>query len=137
MITNKNDFFEQLSFIGATRKGKKSHEDVTVTLVEGKTESGKRLSVTLGNDVHVLLGDGERLKIAFFKNRMILAKGEDGMKMTAANTSHRFCRFGLSKEQADVAKSFVGDYELKYDDLYEYYFIETDAPATNGTRPQE
>lgn len=137
MITNKTDFFEQLSFIGTSRVGRKSHEDVTVTLVEGKTPSGKRLSIVLRNDVHELLGDGERLKIAFFKCRLILMKGADGMKMTSANTSNRFVRFRLDEDQAKIAKDFIGDHELKYDDLYEYYYVEKDAPAANGTRPQE
>ena len=140
-ITSKNDFFGQLEFITARTQKKISNADVSVVVVAGTKDGEKRyynrLGLTFRNDVLDLLGDGDRLKIARFKNRLIFVKDPEGMKYSSSTGGkNKFVRFQLNDQTIQTYGWFEGDYDLKYDDLYEYYYIEKDASAANDTRPQ-
>lgn len=140
-FVNQADFFKQLDFMTAQRNKRFSDADVSVMVVEGaKTESktyGKRLSLTFRNHCLDKLGEGDRIKIARFKNRLIIIKADDGMKVSqmASTYKSQFCRFNLSEDDISTYLAFEGDYKLKFDDLYEYYYIEKDASAANENAP--
>lgn len=129
MITNREDFFKQLDFVGKTKRNIGNHNDISIysSMVDG----GEVLTICIRNGLDQLLGEGDRVKIARYKNRLIIIKDEGGKKLFGSKS--RFVRFRFKDDQMPTYKYFEGDYELKYDDLYEYYYIEKkeDGSAAN------
>lgn len=143
MITNKEDFFGQLDFMTAQKRPMLSAADVTVKVVQGSKKANgghyfDRLSITFRNGILDLLGDGDRVSIARYKNRLIIVKDPRGIKLSDHNEKGTlFVRWTLNDRTLSTYGWFEGNYDLKYDDLYEYYFIEKDASAANVNASQE
>lgn len=140
MILTRDDLFKQLEFVSVTRNKRYSEKDVSVRVIDGNQVGGKkyykRLSLIFRNDITDLLGDGDRISIARYKGRLIIIKDPNGLKLTGkSEDKNRFVRFQLNESTLSTYGYFEGDYDLKYDELYEYYYIEKDAPAANETRP--
>ena len=106
--------------------------DVYLTLTGDATASSKkRLNFYFHNGVHQLLG--ERIKVGRFKNRLILMQDDNGYKISKQNKDNTSGILQMTwGESLDFFKPFLDtDYELKFDDLYEYYYIEKEFKKEN------
>jgi len=123
MIVNKEDFFNGLEFSGLVRNKNRCSYDVSIqtSLTKGVL---KTVNFTFRNGIEGMLGDGERLMFARFKNRIIFKLDDNGVKFTnGGGENSRYAKFCVNPNNEYIT-GFVGDYELKYDELYEYYYVE-------------
>lgn len=104
---------------GMTGKAKKK----TVADVSISLHKGGNMGITFRNETDKLIGD--RLEVAVYKNRVLFRCTPNGVvmqnktgKVVSKNVYARICCM------EDELKPFIGDYELKYDDFYELYYVE-------------
>ena len=131
-IVNKEDFFEQLPTFGKLIRGgsRNCGKDVNIMLTADKTKKNNRLTIGFNADAYELL-HAQYIKIGRYKNRMIIlpCSESEGVKVRLdANGKRAYAQFTVSPAMKDSGiLIFAGDsYDLKYDDLYEFYYIETE-----------
>ena len=125
----KEEFLSSMNWVSKS-KARGSVGDFDVSLTFGKKKSTdkepKLLCMTLRNEAEKLFADdNEYIQICIHKNRMFFrqADSKTGYKLYDNKTVHsknRYVKFPLH----DVMKAFVGDYDMKYDDFLELYYIE-------------
>lgn len=100
----------------------KNHSDVTISI----QKAGKdRMAVTiiLRNDVEKRIDkDGIGNIAVAQKGKTVYFKADkNGYKVSGGkNTTHKYIKFSLN----DAYKALEGDYELKYQDFLELYYVE-------------
>ena len=108
-----------------------SYQDITINRCTPKTPEAKnkgiRYNLTCRNKVPEILG--EWVDIAIYKNRVFFrpsTQQDGGYKMYSHNSTTKTNPFLqiLETENTKGLMEFVGDYDLKYDELYELYYIE-------------
>lgn len=123
MVT-REDFFKNLEFEGGSRTRGTSDLDVSLTCVK-YAHGQMRMSFTFRNGVYEKLSTTGRLRFALYKNRIIFQDSEKGLKFykgTKSDTNTRYVQ--LAPNDLEAWKTFIGDYDLKFDEFYEYYYIE-------------
>ena len=114
----------KFNWIGQNTKNyRKAQTDVSISIIRNGDKANS-ISFVLRNDVWKNFG--ERVAIAVYKNRVLFRTDENGAKVDTRgikNCTNRYLKFRVD-ETTERLKAFVGDYELKYDDFYELYYIE-------------
>lgn len=91
------------------------NDDVSITVVKDGA-----ISIVLRNGKKKLF-DGA-ISYAVFKNRVMFRKDKRGYAISGNNKSENgYVKIGKGD---DELQDFIGDYELKYDDFYELFYIE-------------
>lgn len=130
MITTKDELFENVDFVG--RKKAKASNNVYDIGVYIKKEGRKtpRLRIYFRNSISDIF-DSEYFEIGRYKNRLIIKPSteENGVKLFNSQSPNvRSLQFTITKSEAGILVFGSTDgpvnYELKYDQLYEYYYIE-------------
>jgi len=82
-----------------------------------------KVTFVFRNGVHEIISGTQYFVCAICKNRMFFMEADsaDGYKLTVSDTKgcNRYAQMSI-----DDGISFIGDYELKYDDFLELYYIE-------------
>ncbi len=90
-------------------------DDVSITVIKGGA-----ISIVFRNGKKELF-DGA-ISYAVFKNRVMFRKDKRGYAISSNNKSENgYVKIGKGDEEM---WDFIGDYELKYDEFYEIYYIE-------------
>ena len=90
--------------------------DVSISLVKGGANS-----IVLRNGKKNLFED-KAISYAIFKNRVMFRSDKDGYAISGNNKSpNGYVKIHKGDEEL---RDFIGDYDLKYDDFYELYYIE-------------
>lgn len=90
-------------------------EDVSISIVKDGA-----VSIVLRNGKKKLF-DGA-ISYAIFKNRVMLRPDKRGYAISGNNKSENgYVKIHKGDEEL---RNFIGDYDLKYDDFYELYYIE-------------
>ena len=108
------------------KRGGKNNKDLTKdisisTNVAKDAKSGKTLCIIFRNEVDKLIDDKELKKVAVCctKNRMYFKAMSDGYAMYEQSK-----RVHTKLFYREEYEQFLGDYDLKYDDFLELYYIE-------------
>lgn len=114
---------ERFNWLGKQRNRNNCNADISISL--HKRANGQKhdaIGLTFRN------GCGEKfgstIQVAVYKNRVMFRTAEDGICMQrnkAVQSNNIYARFS---DVNGELKNFIGDYELKYDDFYELYYIE-------------
>lgn len=128
-----NEKIKTLDWIGrCSSSGLKS--DVSVRVVHGH-DCKKLINITFRNDCFKKFTNSEYCECAIFKNRIFFRESDStrGLLLNrnkATTDTTTYVRFQKT-EYVNLYAQFVGDYELKYDEFYELYYIESKELNTN------
>lgn len=135
-IKNQNNFKDHRDFLlselvwstpkrKANNMGQKSDVITTITKTKG-SKTGKSFNIIFHNEVEKLIDEGGlcRMGICRCKNRLFFKSIEDGYKICSSEKYHKAV-VKIFYEQGDEV--YVGNYDLKYDDFLELYYIEVEA----------
>ena len=126
-ILTKEEFYNKLKVMSKDRRGRKSDHDVSVTRsVLNDGSMSNYLNFTFRNGVHEFFSSG-RVSFAVFKNRLIILDDKDGFAMTKMNrddNGSRYIKAYITNGREGLVSFENDNYDLKWDDLYEYYYIE-------------
>lgn len=125
-IVNREDFLNSIEFTEPSRRKRIGKDDDIFVNTTGKGDK-MRLSVYFRNGVNELFG--ERVKFGRFKNRMIILPSEDGFKVTNLSNRSKVVQLLIRGSVENLIPFIDKGYELKYDELYEYYYIEREFNA--------
>lgn len=127
-MMDRAEFMKQIDWQKPLRT--KSKADVSI----GLSKRENCLNIYLRNGVKEFFG--EYVKMGIYKNRIIFepAVGKnEGFKITrptkgtinkdTADAYGHFMAY-LSKDKYEIFKEWVGDYELRNDDFYDYHYIQ-------------
>lgn len=127
----KEEFLSQMKWSTKHRASgdNDNHSDVSVTLVRKSADSGyTHVNFTFRNGIEKIITNEETEYIQFcaHKNRIFFRPAEStiGYKLYKANSQTTSKNRYTKVPMFECAKAFVGDYELKYDDFLELYYIE-------------
>lgn len=126
-MKTREDFMAGINFVKP--KQVKSHADFSINL------SGKKntFNVYFRNNCRELFGD--YVVFGIFKDRLIIEPSDanTGFKITVPTRGYtnENCRkaYGhvtlkVPEDLFDAYKEYIGDYEFKYDNFYEYYYVQ-------------
>lgn len=123
-VNYKEEFLSKLQWRGSEKRVSKSKADISITITKSN-----RMAFTFRNDTASKVSDTGYLAICPHKNR-ILFKAVDNRHGWAVSMKHKDdskrLTYGYMQVpvESDADRAFEGDYELKYDDFLELYFIE-------------
>lgn len=131
----REDFLRQMNWTVSRGTTSRSDADVSVNLnAKGKNTVGQNLGITLRHGVSEMISGTEYAQICIHKNRIYFRESDSrqGYKMTknhqnedrSATPASRENRYMKVTNLSETSKAFIGDYELKYDDFLELYYIE-------------
>lgn len=131
MITTKDELFKNVDFVGRKKtKAANNDYDIGVFIKKDKGRRNPRLRIYFRNSISDIF-DSEYIEIGRYKNRLIFKPSteEMGAKLwSSASPAIKSLQFTVTKNEAGVLVFGSTDgpinYELKYDQLYEYYYIE-------------
>lgn len=114
---SKEEFLSQLTW-REPRKSGRGNEDVSIVLCKDN-----RLNFTFRNDALKRMGNPEYLTVCFHKNRVLFkaADASSGYKLGSNRSVNEYLQIpilGVSE------KVFIGDYDLKFDDFLELFYVE-------------
>lgn len=127
-MAEKNEVLK-LDWMGRQSKHSVAKTDVSIAIYASKMRNEER------NDINITFRNGlgelfrtHYISVAIWKNRLFFraTDKEEGIKLVQRNSEkNHYARIGT---EAFVKKLLVfeGDYELKYDDFYEMYYIENE-----------
>ena len=123
----RDQFLSQMSWVEKEKKRYVCDKDITVAIQTKKTgatkDSHKAVCFSIRNGVEQNITSTEYMQICVHKNRIFFREADRdmGYKVYKPSTgNNRYCKMTL----LDVLACFVGDYDLKYDDFLELYYIE-------------
>lgn len=126
----KEEFLAKMDWVEKTKTRHVAHTDITVSIQVKKRgatkDSHKVACFTFRNGVAELLTTTNYIQVCVHKNRLFIREADNvsGYKITSPTTSvSKYCKMPA----LDVFDEFVGDFELKYDDFLELYYIEKEA----------
>lgn len=113
--TEAQDRFDWHGMTGKSKK--KTASDVSINL-----HKGEHIGITFRNGADKKIG--ERLEVAVYKNRVLFRDSPNGVIMQ--NKSGKIGKnvYARINDITEELRPFIGDYELKYDDFYELYYVE-------------
>ena len=120
---------EKFNWISRMKSGAhaRSDKDVSISLIyRDKKRGSKQYSFTFHNNSSDRLGDA--FEIAVYKGHLFFRKSEDGKGIRFLNIKNkpadtRYAALVFNKD-TEALKNFVGNYDMKYDKLYELNYIE-------------
>lgn len=120
-MMDRKQFMAQVNFIRPVRA--KTKADVSVNITNGKK---KKMAIYFRNGVNNFFG--ERVKVGIYKDRMIIEDADfgDGFKLSknkgmSGETKDNFAFFHVTYQE--WMDEWVGEYDLKIDDFYDYYYL--------------
>lgn len=124
---------EKFTWFGNNTMSKNfSQKDISINLIKtGSLKNGKStygFSIIFRNKTWEKFSN--RIEIATYKNRVLFrnSDNERGILLTkkADNTTqnHYAKLTNIDEKTMELFKTFIGDYEMKYDSFYELYYIE-------------
>ena len=119
----KRDRMNEISWISKkTARGIRSDMDISLRLIKNGGGKKNTINLILRNGISEIF-EAPGLVVGVRKNRMFFVPREDGYKIGAANdkSDNRYVRIPATNN--DLIE-FCGDYELKYDNFLEMYYIE-------------
>lgn len=123
----KEEFLAKMDWVEKTRRRHITNADVTVSVQVKKAgatkDSHKVICFTFRNEVIEKLTTTNYIQVCVHKNRLFIREADkvSGYKITQPATSiNKYCKMPV----LDVFSEFAGDFELKYDDFLELYYIE-------------
>lgn len=124
----KEDIMSKMNWMKKEKGRYLCDKDITISLqlkARGKTEDkGKVICFAFRNDCWELVTENEYIQVGTYKNRLFIrqADKDTGYKISKNNNTcnNRYCKM----PNVESLKDFIGDYDLKYDDFLEMYYVE-------------
>lgn len=114
-----------------SKSGKSYHRaksDISINCITYDKKPYAGISFTFRNDVWQFFG--ERIEFAIYKNRIMFRKANSGEGMAMFSGSdkspNKYMKIRITEDTQVIKDKFIGDYELKYDNFYELYYVETE-----------
>ena len=126
MYECKNDVLGKMQWLKKDKSCNRSQKDVSISLNACSTSTtGRVIAITFRNECYELVSDTGYIQAGVYKNRCFFRSttSSEGYKLScpkAGLKKSRYCKMPEMKELANM----IGDYELKYDDFLEMYYIE-------------
>lgn len=126
MQTKEEFLVSKFNWIGRQDYSKRiSSSDISISRVWwDKPKKIKGYSFVFRNETSSKLGD--HFEFAIDENVIIFRPAKDGIAMTQRESSSASNRYAKVKETEDTVKllEFIGDYDLKYNQLFGLFYIE-------------
>lgn len=123
-----NEATMKLDWFGALGvNGKRGKHDVTINHTISECGNRHYASITFRNECWKLFTETPYLEVAIYKNRVFFKQSDEKHGLTLLhnkNVTNSTCYARMQNGFADRFITFEGDYELKYDEFYELYYIE-------------
>lgn len=118
-MKTRQEFMAEIEFESRKRSGKTS-ADITLTM----NRNGNKVNIYFRNGTKEHFRDG--VMFGIYKNRIILEPNASiGYSITVANNSKTDYGFiGATVSDAEKYRDWIGDYALKWDEFYEFWYIE-------------
>lgn len=123
----QNELFDWWDF-DSSRNGR-SNADVTISRVKPATHAKKedlgkyRYSITFRNKTDEKFG--EYIEMTVMKNRVLFRPGVAGHGRKFYGSTHTNKNvIVIENEKTKVLNNFIGDYSLRYDETYEFWYVE-------------
>jgi len=119
---------EKFSWInkGSKNYHHRANSDISINCVKNNGKAFSGISFTFRNDVWQFFG--ENIEFAIYKNRIMFRTAENncGMKLFSGSSKsdNKYFKVRVNEDTQIIKDKFIGDYELKYDEFYELYYIE-------------
>lgn len=134
----KDEFLSKLNWVESRGSCVRSDSDVSVTVnIQDKKRDRNYIAFTFRNGTAQILSNTNYVQICAHKNRIFFRESsmKEGYKLTfnvknsersntEASQLNRYLKVSIN---TDTYKAFEGDYDLKYDDFLELYYIEKEA----------
>lgn len=109
--------------IRPNRSYSRSRANNSVYIALGAYEGRERLRFSFGDGAFKMISDTSRILPFIHKKRLYLIKvDEGGFRINGKKKG--FFTIPITSEDRAYLKEFVGEYELKYDDLAEEFYVE-------------
>lgn len=118
-MKSRQEFMAEIEFESRKRSGKTS-ADITLTM----NRNGSKVNIYFRNGTKEHFPDG--VMFGIYKNRIILEPNASiGYTITVANNTKTDYGFiGATVSDAEKYRDWIGDYALKWDEFYEFWYIE-------------
>lgn len=119
-MKSRQEIMSEIEFESRKRNGRGCPADVTLTL----TNKGKKVSLYFRNGVGEHFKEG--LMFGILKNRIVLEpNGAIGYKISDSCTKRTdYGVVSATVSDGEKYRSWIGDYKLKWDEFYEFWYIE-------------
>lgn len=100
-------------------------KEVTITVTVGK-KRGAQVGLYFKNNSKEKF-KSDRIIFGILKNRIVFEPDASGFKITTNSAKTKKLDYGFIKatvKDADKYKPFIGDYNLLWDEFYEFWYIE-------------
>lgn len=126
MILTKEDFFGQLNFEKPNRgRSINSGDDVLFNIYDESGNHRRRISITFKGSVAKEVFPSGFGKFARWKTRIIFIDDKDGFTLSQNSKSENKRMQGvISEDELSKYQIFCGSYQMQYEPMYEYYYIE-------------
>lgn len=116
----RQERLDSIEWVTKKQTAVKSESDISITKV--KNSGSWAINVIFRNETWKKFG-GEYISLGVYKGRLYFKPDENGYKISFSTVSKCKNRT-LSSRKTDLFDSFIGSYDLKYDDLLELFYIE-------------
>lgn len=121
-MKNRQEIFAEIEF-ESRKKNKKGIADITITT----TKRANSINIYFRNGMHELFPEG--VIFGIYKNRIVFEPDKDKGYTVNTSATKKGDIGVVTATVGDIEKyrAWVGDYEMKYDDFYEFWYIEKPA----------
>lgn len=103
--------------------------DVQIVITKGNNETRRNLTIRFYDSCAELISDTGYAQIQIYKNRMFFrsAEKDKGYMLSGhknGDSKTKRLQISITAEMAKDLSYAIGDYDLRYDDFYEYYYVE-------------
>ena len=123
----KDEFLKQMNWMEKERQRNCSARDISVTIQTKqrgyKQDNGQCICFAFRNGTDTKITSTGYVQICVHKNRCFFREADSsvGYKISRpANSNSRYCKMA----HVSQLKDFAGDFDLKYDEFLELYYIE-------------
>lgn len=121
-MKNRQEIFAEIEFEGR-KKNRKGIADITITTMK----RANSINIYFRNGMHELFPEG--VIFGIYKNRIVFEPDKDKGYTVNMSATKKGDLGVVTATVGDIERyrEWVGDYEMKYDDFYEFWYIEKPA----------
>ena len=122
-MKTRQEFMAEIEFETRQKSGYKSQADITLTVLNGN-KGKNRVNIYFRNNTKIHFPDG--VIFGIYKNRIVFEKSNTQGYKIATNNNNRsdYGCVSATVSDPDKYKDWIGDYTLKWDSFYEFWYIE-------------
>lgn len=122
-MKTRDEIMREIIWESKKRSGKLGRDDITIRV---SSKSEKKINIYFKNGTKEHFKDG--VIFGLLRNRMIFEQdGKRGYAVSTTSTSASDYGFISVTLSNDAYKDWTGDYQLKHDDFYDFWYIEKES----------